>query len=191
MDRIGMPTNDDKEDADDVLLEMARNSPDGFAALYDCYAPRVFTYIRYRVEDIPTAEDLTAQAFEQVLIHLPRFHSDKAPFGAWLFGIVRHTVSHHRRAQQRQRWLSLDAILHRASDDPLPEAESISNETHRGLLRAVACLSERERDLLALKFAAGLNNRHIARLTGLSESNVGVVLFRSLKRLRSMLNEQE
>jgi RNA polymerase sigma-70 factor (ECF subfamily) len=184
MDRRGLPP-------DDELVDWARRSAEGFAALYDCYAPRVYTYIRYRVDDIPTAEDLTAQAFEQVLVHLPRFRPEKAPFGAWLFGIVRHTVSHYRRVQKRQHWLSLDMLLHRASDAPVPEAEAISNETHRQLLHAVAGLSERERDLIALKFAGEMSNRQIARLTGLSESNVGVVLYRSLRRLRSMLDEQE
>lgn len=188
MGRSGMPP---KRDADIALVEAARRSPEGFAALYDCYAPRVFTYIRYRVDDIPTAEDLTAQAFEQVLVHLPRFLPERAPFGAWLFGIVRHTVSHYRRAQRRQRWLSLDALSHHVSDAPPTETEVIAGDMRRQLVRAVASLSERERDVIALKFAAGLNNRQIARLTGLSESNIGVVLYRSLRRLRGMLDEEE
>jgi RNA polymerase sigma-70 factor (ECF subfamily) len=48
-------------------------------------------------------------------------------------------------------------------------------------------LGERERDLVALKFIAGLNNRQIAALSGISESNVGVILYRSMHRLRALL----
>ena len=52
-------------------------------------------------------------------------------------------------------------------------------------------LDDRERDLLALKFGAGLTNRRIARLTGLTESNVGVILYRTLHHLREQLREEE
>ncbi|MDT3702970.1 MAG: sigma-70 family RNA polymerase sigma factor [Thermincola sp.] len=46
---------------------------------------------------------------------------------------------------------------------------------------------ERERNIIALKFKAGLTNRHIAELIGLSESNVGVILYRAIRQLRSIL----
>ena len=52
-------------------------------------------------------------------------------------------------------------------------------------------LSHRERDLIGLKFAGGLTNRRIAALTGLSESNVGVILYRAVRRLRTELNVKE
>ena len=46
-------------------------------------------------------------------------------------------------------------------------------------------------DLIALKFAAGLSNRHIAELTGLSQSNVGVIVYRTVQRLRIELTDTE
>ena len=52
------------------------------------------------------------------------------------------------------------------------------------LARFVAELPEREREVLALKYGADLNNREIARLRGLSESNVGTMLHRSIQALR-------
>lgn len=65
------------------------------------------------------------------------------------------------------------------------------NETRAELLAAVARLSDRERDLIALKFAAGLTNRRIAELTGLSESNLGVILYRAVPRLRAEMSAKE
>jgi DNA-directed RNA polymerase specialized sigma24 family protein len=67
----------------------------------------------------------------------------------------------------------------------------IRNETRAELLAAVPRLEDRERDLIALKFAAGLTNRRIAEITGLSESNVGVILYRAVRRLRAELNAKE
>jgi len=46
-------------------------------------------------------------------------------------------------------------------------------------------LPERARELLALRYGAGLTNRAIARLTGLSESNVGTILHRTIQELRA------
>jgi RNA polymerase sigma-70 factor (ECF subfamily) len=45
-------------------------------------------------------------------------------------------------------------------------------------------LPERERELISLKYGADLNNREIAAITGLTESNVGTLLSRVLQRLR-------
>ena len=42
-----------------------------------------------------------------------------------------------------------------------------------------------ERDLIALRYGAGLSNRAIAPLVGLSESNVGTILHRTVQTLRS------
>jgi RNA polymerase sigma-70 factor (ECF subfamily) len=69
----------------------------------------------------------------------------------------------------------------------LPEADMISFETNEELLASLMNLDERERDLLSLKFAARLTNRRIADISGLSEANVGVIIFRALKKLRAEL----
>jgi len=118
------------------------------------------------------------------------YRPERAPFAAWLFAIVRNAVNDHLRAKRRRRWLSLEVLRDRASAGPQPEEVAIHGETRAELLAAVARLSDRERDLIALKFAAGLTNRRIAKLTGLSESNVGVILYRAMQRVRAELSAQ-
>ena len=56
------------------------------------------------------------------------------------------------------------------------------------MLTAIAGLSERERDVMGLKFGAQLTNRRIAALTGLSESNVGVIVYRAAGRIRQNID---
>lgn len=174
-----------------ALAAQAVAEPAAFAAIYDRYFPRVYNYVRYRVGDAAAADDVTARIFERALDHLGRFQPERAPFAAWLFAIARHAVSDHLRAQRRQRWLSLDLLHGRASAEPRPHDIVVQDETRAELLAAVARLSERERDLIALKFAAGLTNRRIAELSGLSESHVGVILYRAVRRLRAELGGEE
>jgi RNA polymerase sigma-70 factor (TIGR02952 family) len=174
-----------------ALVARATAEPAAFAAIYDHYFPRVYNYVRYRVRDAETADDVTAQVFERALVRIGSYRPERAPFVAWLFGIARNAVNDHLRAKRRRRWLSLEVLRDRASAEPQPEEVAIHSETHAELLAAVAGLSDRERDLIALKFAAGLTNRRIAELTGLSESNVGVILYRAIRKLRDYLTGNE
>jgi RNA polymerase sigma-70 factor (ECF subfamily) len=158
-----------------------------FLALYDAYFQRVYNYTRYRCGDAHTADDLTAAIFERVFNHLEDYRAERGVFGAWLFVIARSVVSHHLRAEQADRWLPLDEANDYADGAPSPEESLIHSETQNGLLAALSKLDERERDLLSLKFAARLTNRRIAEITDLSESNVAVILYRAIHRLRSIL----
>lgn len=170
-----------------ALVARATAEPAAFAAIYDHYFPRVYNYARYRVGDAVAADDITAQTFERALTGINRYRPDRAPFAAWLFAIARNAVTDHLRAQSRRRWLSLDVLRDWASNEPQPEQVAIRAETRAELLAGLACLSERERDLVALKFAAGLSNRRISELTGLSANHVGVILYRAVRRLRAEL----
>lgn len=168
------------------LAAEAAANPTAFAALYDHYFPRIYTYIRYRVGSDAEADDLTAHVFERALTRINAFDPQRAPFGAWLFGIARNAVGNHRRGLWR--FLTLDALRQRPTSSA--EDASIEREEQDRLLGAVAHLSDRERDLIALKYGAGLNNREIAQITALGESNVGVILHRAISRLRQSLGQE-
>lgn len=169
------------------VVARALTEPKAFTGLFDHYAPRIYTFMRYRVDDAQAADDLTAQTFEHALAHLKNYQAEQAPFGAWLFGIAHHMVSRHYRTQKRHHWLPLDSMLSYASDVAAPEEITIDTQTRDQLLQALRKLSDRQREIIALKFAGELNNRQIAALVGLSESNVGVILYRSIKQLRTLL----
>lgn len=173
-----------------TLVAQAKIEPAAFAALYDHYFSRVYNYVRYRLADAQAADDVTAQIFERMLANIGHYQPERAPFAAWLFAIARNAVSDHLRAARRRRWFSLDALRDRPDPKPQPEQVTVENESRVALLAAVACLNDRECDLIALKFAAGLTNRHIAELSGLSESNVGVSLFRAMRKLRAELERR-
>jgi RNA polymerase sigma-70 factor (ECF subfamily) len=59
----------------------------------------------------------------------------------------------------------------------------------RTLVRsALAGLTARERELIALKFYAGLSNAEVGRVIGVSESNAGTILHRTIDKLRKACN---
>jgi RNA polymerase sigma factor (sigma-70 family) len=174
-----------------ALVTRALDEPGAFAMLYDHYFPLVHKYVLYRVRDAQTTDDLVSQIFERVLNDLSKYRADHAPFGAWLFGIARHVLGDHFRALKRQRWLAFDSLRYIPSENSAPEERAVQNELGERLLAALEHLSDRERDLIGLKFAAGLKNRQIATLTGLSEANVGIIFYRAMQQLRIVLNNEE
>ena len=78
----------------------------------------------------------------------------------------------------------LDAALDVVADRS-PEADEERRSDLARLAKLTTSLPDRERDLIALRYGAGLSNRAIARLVGLSESNVGTILHRTVQTLRS------
>lgn len=158
-----------------------------FAELYAQQYASIYRYIAYRVRDPACADDLVAHTFERAMSRSETYRADRGSLGAWIFGIARHCVDSHFQRQRRQRWLSLDFIREYAADNADPVADTLRSETNQQLYQALDKLKAHERDVIALKFGAGLNNRQIAEITGHSESNVGVLLYRSLQRLRQWL----
>jgi RNA polymerase sigma factor (sigma-70 family) len=172
------------------LAVRAGYDAEAFAELYDQYYGRVYTYIRYRCDDDRTVEDLTAQVFEKLLASITRYCPEQAPFEAWLFGIVRHVVGDHLRWQRLNAWLPWEAFLNRPAPDPLPEEVAAQQDLEARLAGLLPKLKAQERDLIGLKYAGGLTNRQIADLTGLSEQNVAVILFRAIEKLRRSMDER-
>ena len=151
-------------------------------ALYADLAPRVYNYFRYRMGSDADVEELTSRTFERAWRSRSHYRRDLAAFSTWLFKIAQNVG-----ADYRSRWrphLPLDAATQVAGDGS-PELDAELSSDLARLATLTATLPERERELIALKYGASLNNRLIAGLTGLSESNVGTVLHRLVRTLRA------
>jgi len=168
-----------------VLLRRARTiDAFEFEARYQQYLPRVLNFIRLRVPDDAVAQDLTAATFEQAFRKIDQLRNQDA-FAGWLFRIARNEVGQYFRRQRPQ--VDLDSLLDLAAHQESPHELAQRHEQLEWVVRAVEELPAREQEIIALKFAGELSNREIAQATGLSESNVGVILFRSIRKLRDRL----
>ncbi|MBN1679004.1 MAG: sigma-70 family RNA polymerase sigma factor [Anaerolineae bacterium] len=156
-------------------------------ALYHTCYPRVYNFFRFRVGS-DDAKDLTAITFERAWQHRRRYQRDQGAFEAWLFGIARKVAAHHLR--QLKPVISLDDVQDRLAnaDQPIEHTVQQHADAER-LADLLQQLPDRDRELIALKYGSGLTNRAIARQTGLSESNVGSILYRVVRKLRAEWDE--
>jgi len=150
-------------------------------AVFTEQLPRIYNFFRYRVGEGADVEDLTSLTFEKAWRARHRYRRDLAGFATWLLTIARNVAIDHFRSARPLVPID-EAALVTTGTTPEDLAADRSDQARLAIL--IADLPDRDRELLALKYGAGLNNREIARLTGLSESNVGTILHRAVQALR-------
>jgi RNA polymerase sigma-70 factor (ECF subfamily) len=161
--------------------EAPREADVAFDALYRESRDDVYAYVASLLRDGPAAEEVTAAAFERAYRKRNRFDPKRGERRAWLFGIARNAALDELRRRGRQAEL----IAEPEDLAQAPPHESAEEAERRLALAAgLATLAAAERELIALKFFAGLTNAEIAAVVGVSESNAGTKLHRAVTKLR-------
>jgi RNA polymerase sigma factor (sigma-70 family) len=159
-----------------------------FERLYRECRDDVHAYASGLLRDRMAAEDVTALAFERAWRRRRTFNPKRGTRRAWLFGIARNAALDELRRRKRHTDLA-DDVADSGAEEPVEAAEVAMR---RAALRdAIAELNARERELVALKFFAGLANAEIASVIGTSESNAGTRLHRVIEKLRRACDEAD
>src|SRR6478735_3549875 len=170
MDRWRRRSSGVSQTAVAAMREAPAEAEMAFDRLYRSSRDDVYAYVASLLRDAPAAEEVTATAFERAYRKRNRFDARRGEPRAWLFGIARNAALDELRRRGRQAELATDP-LDAAGPRPLDGVEN--SERRLALEAALAHLSGAERELVALKFFAGLGNGEIAAVLGTSESNVG------------------
>ncbi|MBJ7518372.1 MAG: RNA polymerase sigma factor [Solirubrobacteraceae bacterium] len=155
----------------------------GFDALYRSCVGDLFAYVRTMLRDDSVAEDVTALAFERAFRRRDRYDAARGTERAWLFGIARNAALDELRKRGRTTPLEHDVAGETPIGDPVAHVERAARRAE--IRAAMERLSARDRELIALKFFAGLDNAELAEVLGVSESNAGTKLHRAMTKLRS------
>ena len=165
-------------DPDAQLVAAARAEPRAFLALYDRYFERVLGYVRLRIRDAASCEDVTSQVFTTALARLDRFRGDGS-FAGWLFQIARNAVYD---VQRRPAFEQLPDDL--AGSGPEIDERLLARERAERLRRLVAALEPDQQHLLALRYGAELSFAEIGAVFAVPAGTVRVRLHRLLTQLR-------
>ncbi len=158
-----------------------------FEALYRSSRDDVYAYVATLLRDRASAEDVTALAFERAYRRRRSFDRRRGEERAWLFGIARNAALDELRRRRRLATLVAEPKDSQASG-PDDGAEVALRRT--AVRAALASLPARDRELIGLKFHAGLSNAEIASVLDVSESNAGTLLHRAMEKLRKACDEK-
>jgi len=169
----------------ETLVASAKDTPQeadlAFDRLYRSSRDDLYAYVASLMRDPTAAEEVTAAAFERAYRKRNRFDPRRGEPRAWLFGIARNAALDELRRRGRQAELTAEP----ADLEALDAAEGAEQSERRlAVSAALAHLTAAERELIALKFFAGLANAEIAQVLGIGESNTGTKLHRAMTKLR-------
>lgn len=157
-----------------------------FAAVYRDNVRAVYGYFAYFV-DSAQAEDLTSATFERGLRSWQRYDPARASPRTWLLAIGRNVMIDHFRRASHRKTLSFDE--HPELLEGLQAtAESSAPLGGEELRRLLGMVGDRDRQVLALRFAADLSAIEVGRLLNLEPANVHQIASRALRRLRQALD---
>lgn len=170
-------------------MEDAKTHGESFGKLYDYYFPKIYAYTLMKVRDQADSEDIVSEVFMKALEHIDGFEWRNIPFAAWLFTIARNSINNFFSKSNRKKTSELDEGRLVADNKEIsPHKKAAENELAQKVREVLKDLPERDLNVVHLKFFAQMTNREIVAVTGLSESNVAVILYRALRRIKPELS---
>jgi RNA polymerase sigma-70 factor (ECF subfamily) len=174
---------------DGLVREARGGDPDAFARLFEHFHGPVFRYLLARLGNRTEAEDMASEVFVEAARRVRDFDGGGAAFAGWLFTIARHDLLDRGRAQKRR-------VVEPVPDPPEVEtepdlADGVIDKLEADHVReAMEQLTDDQREVILLKFAAGLSNEEAAAATGKPLGAVKSLQHRGLAALRRILEDE-
>lgn len=177
-------------DLDPRLIQRARQGDQAaLGMIYDCLYPSVFRYIYYRVSDQETAEDLAAEVFVRMVERIGAYEQRERPILAWLYTIAHHLVTDHYRLRSKVDPLPLEESLV-AGETCQPDQTADRRQDRECLVRAMACLTEEQRQVILLKFVEDRDIAEVAAVLGKNERAIRSLQHRALAALHRVIGKE-
>lgn len=172
------------------LAERAVYDNAAFEELYNHYFRIIYNLTYVQVRNAETADDIVSETFFKVARSLSKFDKSRASFSTWINRIAQRTLIDFFRSQGRNQETDWDDDFDAPSSPAeQPEEKFLKDENKKLLLKALEKLSPRERQIVTMKYFDDMSNVEIAEALELTASNVGIILFRAMGKLKNSLKK--
>ncbi|MFA5991353.1 MAG: sigma-70 family RNA polymerase sigma factor [Candidatus Doudnabacteria bacterium] len=177
-------------DISSLIAKSAQGDQEAFGQLYDCFAQRIFRYVRVKIQNREEAQDVVQEVFTKTYLGLKHLNLENLNFTAWLYKVASNTINDHFRKKY-------------SHPDPVEINESIDIQDGTSLLEEVSVNSDLKivraafkrlpviyRQVLELRFFQDLTLAEVA--TALNKSNLAVRILqhRALKKVQSIIKDK-
>lgn len=162
-----------------------------FNSFYDEYYEKVYNYIYFKTGAQDDVEDLTCGVMEKVLNNLHRYNPAAGSLNTWALTVARNHLIDYFRLKRRNESYFEEGEERQIADrvTPKPEDELMHAERQELISGLLQRLPETEQEVMILKFWSGLKNIEIGAQLGISGGNINVMVFRTLKKLKKIIEE--
>ncbi len=170
-----------------------------FGALVAVLQRRGLRIAYHYLRDAADADEVVQDAFVKVFLHIESYR-EELPFDVWFMRILVNACLDRLKSRNRQqRWIagpSEDAVDARpveqaADEEPSSEHKLLARERWQQVVRAVATLPKRQKLVFTLSHIDERTAAEISEATGMSPATVRVHLFRAIRKLRTLLGEEQ
>lgn len=161
---------------------------EAFGKLYDLYYDKIYAYAYFKVGNRFEAEDIAEHVFLKALENIASFEWRGYPFSSWLFRIASNLVVDHYRANNRYETVEVDDEAYIEGDKVVcPERLALKEFDRQEVVKAIRMLTEDQRQVVVMRFIAGMTNEEVAKAIGKSIGAVKVLQHRALGALGRIL----
>jgi RNA polymerase sigma-70 factor (ECF subfamily) len=169
----------------EYIQMVRRGDPAGAEALFRRHADGILRFAARMTGNRDEAEEICQDAFVKMIDHADQYDG-RAAFGSWLLSITANACRDHLRRRRRATMVPLDAAGAVAAGDPSVVHALVEHETRAAVKRALAALSDDQREALVLARYHGLPYEQIATTLGISEGAVKTRIFRAMETLKAL-----
>ncbi len=182
------PLQMESHEESELVRAAQQGDREAFAQLYEANVDRVYRYVRARVGEPADAEDVTAEVFIRAMNALSSYKERGLPLIAWLYRIGRNEAANFMKKRGRHDELPLlDTVA--AKDDPAETA--VNQVTYDEVVNGMGSLTDLQREVLSLRFAAQLSIAETAAAMSRSEQAVKFLQHSALRAMRRVLGPRE
>jgi RNA polymerase sigma-70 factor, ECF subfamily len=169
------------------LLRLARQGNQAAVSeIYEKYFPSVYQFIRLRVDNTQTAEDIASEVFFTLLDNIGGSSGPHQSLRGWLFRVARNEIYQHYGKNRQMPTTALDEWVPTADDVEIDFIRSVEGKRIRQVMRMLA---PEQQEVLILRFSEGLSLEETADVMGKSVSAIKSLQFRATDTLRRILAE--
>ena len=183
--------SDAQPSVDEAVGRAQKGDAAAFAVLYEDYYDRIFRYVSFKTGNSLEAEDITAEVFVKMLESISSFKWQGYQFSSWLFRIAHNLIVDHFRKRGRRHIVALDDAPAAATEyDPDLDRKLDVDMSMVPVQEAMKDLTDLQREVISLRFAAGLSVAETARAVGKKDNAVKALQHAGIKKLRGILSAE-
>ena len=171
---------------DRLLAQAKRGDQLAIMRIYDAFFTPIYQYIRLRVGDAMTAEDLTSDVFVKLIAALRGPNAPRDTLRGWLFRVARNAIIDYAGKENKVPETTLDEWV-RDSTDKQPEIAFMQAANEQRARNAVRMLAADQQEVLVLRFGQQLSLQETADVMGKTVSAIKSLQWRAVETLRGIL----
>jgi RNA polymerase sigma-70 factor (ECF subfamily) len=172
----------------DLLRMVRRGDPDGATELFQKYSGPLLRFADRMLSNRSEAEEITQEVFLKLITRVEQYDG-RAAVSSWLYAIAANACRDRLRRSKRAVIVPLDAVAEAKSEETGAENRIHERDRRKAVRRALARLSEEQREALILARYHGMAYAEIAKTLEITEGAVKTRIFRAIETLKEVFSE--